>query len=72
MAPEQQKEDPAERELFETIKGTYALVEEPEQRAMIKELRSKLTTISSGERMSLIDAIENAISQNMEWQGLEL
>ena len=72
MAPEQQKEDPAERELFETIKGTYALVEEPEQRAMIKELRSRLTTISSGERMSLIDAIENAISQNMEWQGLEL
>jgi hypothetical protein len=72
VAPEQQKEDPAERELFETIKGTYALVEEPEQRAMIKELRSKLTTISSGERMSLIDAIENAISQNMEWQGLEL
>lgn len=72
MAPEQQKEDPAERELFETIKGTYALVEEPEQRAMIKELRSKLTTISSGERMSLIDAIENAISQNMEWQELEL
>jgi hypothetical protein len=72
VAPEQQKEDPAERELFETIKGTYALVEEPEQRAMIKELRSKLTTISSGERMSLIDAIENAISQNMEWQELEL
>ena len=72
MAPEQPKEDPAERELFETIKGTYALVEEPEQRAMIKELRSKLTTISSGERMSLIDAIENGISQNMEWQELEL
>jgi hypothetical protein len=72
VAPERQREDPAERELFETIKGTYALVEEPEQRAMIKELRSKLTTISSGERMSLIDAIENAISQNMEWQELEL
>lgn len=72
MAPERQREDPAERELFETIKGTYALVEEPEQRAMIKELRSRLTTISSGERMSLIDAIENAISQNMEWQELEL
>jgi hypothetical protein len=72
VAPERQREDPAERELFETIKGTYALVEEPEQRAMIKELRSRLTTISSGERMSLIDAIENAISQNMEWQELEL
>jgi hypothetical protein len=72
VAPERQREDPAERELFETIKGTYALVEEPEQRAMIKELRSRLTTISSGDRMSLIDAIENAISQNMEWQELEL
>ena len=72
MAPEQPKEYPAERELFETIKGTYALAEGPEQHAMIKELRSKLTTISSGERMSLIDAIENGISQNMEWQELEL
>jgi hypothetical protein len=70
MAPEQQ-EDPAERELFETIKGTYALTEEPEQHAMIKELR-RLTTISSGERRSLIDAIENAVGQNVEWQELEL
>ena len=72
MAQEQQREDPAERELFETIKGTYALAEEPEQHAMIKELRSNLTTISSGERMSLIDAIENSIGQNVEWQELEL
>ena len=70
MAPEQQ-EDPAERELFETIKGTYALTEEPEQHAMIKELR-RLTTISSGKRRSLIDAIENAVGQNVEWQELEL
>jgi hypothetical protein len=72
MAPDQPKEDPAERELFETIKGTYALAEEPEQHAMIKELRSQLTTISAGERMALIDAIENGISQNMEWQELGL
>ena len=71
MAPEQQ-EDPAERELFETIKGTYALAEEPEQHAMIKELRSELTTISSAERTSLIDAIENSIGRNVEWQELEL
>ena len=70
MAPEQ-KEDPAERELFATIKGTYALAEEPEQHAMIKELR-RMTTITSGERRSLIDAIENSIGQNVEWQELEL
>jgi hypothetical protein len=70
MAPEQQ-EDPAERELFETIRGTYALAEEPEQHAMIKELR-RLTTISPGERRSLIDAVENAVGQNVEWQELEL
>ena len=71
MAPERQ-EDPAERELFETIKGTYALAEEPEQHAMIKELRFHLPTIPSGERMGLIDNIENAIGRNMEWQELEL
>ena len=68
MAPEQPREDPADRELFETIKGTYGLAEEPEQHAMIKELRFRLPTISAGERMVLIDAIENAISRNMEWQ----
>ena len=72
MAPEQQGEDPAERELFETIKATYALAEEPEQHAMVKELRSRLTTISSAERTSLIDAIENSIGRNVEWQELEL
>ena len=72
MVPEQQGKDTAERELFETIKGTYALAEAPEQHAMIKELRSRLTTISSAERMSLIDAIENSIGQNVEWQELEL
>jgi hypothetical protein len=72
MAPEQQREDHAERELFETIKGTYALAEEPEQHAMIKELRFHLPTISSGERMGLIDNIENAIGRNMEWQEREL
>ena len=72
MTPEPHREDPAERELFETIKGTYALAEEPEQHAMIKELRFHLPTIPSGERMGLIDNIENAIGRNMEWQELEL
>lgn len=72
MAPQQQGEDPAERELFETIKGTYPLAEEPEQRAMIKELRSGLSTISSDERLSLINAVENAIGRNLEWQEPDL
>ena len=71
MAPEQQGENPAERKLFETIKGTYALADGPEQYAMIKELR-RLTTISPGERRSLTDAIGNAVGQNVEWQELEL
>src|SRR5690349_7662520 len=58
VEPEQPKEAAAERELFETIKATYALADEPEQRAMIKELRSHLPTIPSAERMALIDEIE--------------
>ena len=66
MEPEQRQEDPAERQLFETIKATYALALEPEQHAMIKELRFNLPTISVDERMALIDAIENAIGQNIE------
>lgn len=72
VEPEQPRENPAERQLFETIKGTYPLAEVPEQRAMIKELRLHLPTISSGERTVLIDDIENAISQNIEWQELDL
>ncbi len=72
MEPEQPKEDPAERELFETIKATYALALEPEQHAMIKELRFHLPTISFGERMVLIDDIENAISQNIEGREFDL
>jgi len=66
MEPEAAPEDPAERELFETIKATYTFVLEPEQHAMIKELRSHLTSIPIGERKALIDRIENAVGQNIE------
>lgn len=72
MKPEQRQEDPAERELFETIKATYSLALEPEQHAMITELRSHLPTIGSDERLSLIDDIESSIGQNIEGQELEL
>ena len=72
VEPEHTKEDPAERALFETIKATYALGLEPEQHAMIKELRVRLRTVSLGERMVLIDAIENAIGQNIEGQEFDL
>jgi hypothetical protein len=68
---EQPVEDPAERELFETIKGTYALVLEAEQHAMITELRFNLPTIPAEQRMALIDDIENAVGQNIESQELE-
>ena len=71
VEPEQPKENPADRELLETIKATYALALEPEQHAMIKELRFNLPTISVDERMVLIDDIENAIGQNMEEQELD-
>ena len=66
MESEQRQEDRAERQLFETIRATYPLAQEPEQHAMIKELRFNLPTISSEERMALIDAIENAVGQNIE------
>ncbi len=59
-------EDPAERELFETIKATYTFALEPEQQAMIKQLRASLPTIPAAERAALIDAVENAIGQNIE------
>jgi hypothetical protein len=62
----QPKEDPAQRELFETIKATYALVLQPEQHAMVKELRTRMPTISFEERTELIDDIQNAIGQNLE------
>jgi hypothetical protein len=68
MKANQATEDPAERETFDTIKSTYPLAFEPEQHAMIKELRSRLSTISAGERTALIDAIERAIGRNIEEQ----
>jgi hypothetical protein len=63
---EQKKEDPAEREIFETIMTTYALALEPEQRAMVKELRDHLRTIPHEERQELINDIQEAIGRNLE------
>jgi len=72
VEPEQAHENPAERELFETIKATYAFALEPEQHAMVKELRSHLSTIPPGERAALIDAVESAIGQNIEGEEFDL
>lgn len=66
MDRKQSPEDPTERGLFETIKSTYAFALEPEQQAMIKELRYRLPTIPAEERIALIDSIENAVGQNLE------
>ena len=66
MQQNEPDEDPAERELFETIKATYALALEPEQHAMVRQLRHRLPTISAEERMELIDDIHNSIGQNVE------
>ena len=69
MRSKETAEDPGEREIFETIKSTYMLAFEPEQHAMIKQLRSRhLATIPVNERATLIDAIESAIGQNVEEQ----
>lgn len=59
-------EDRAQRGLFETIKATDELASEPEQHAMVNELRTRMPTISFEERMELIDDIHNAIGQNLE------
>lgn len=62
----QTPEDPAERELFETISATYALALEPEQHAMVKQLRDHLRTIPQEERLGLINSIQEAIGRNLE------
>jgi hypothetical protein len=58
-------EDPAERGLFETMKATYLLALEPEQHAMINQLR-KMPTIPLEERRALISDIENSVGQKLE------
>ena len=55
-----------ERELFETIKTTYAFAPEPELQAMIRQLRSHLPTVPVNERTALINDLENAVGQNIE------
>jgi hypothetical protein len=64
-------ENPAERELFETIKATYPFALEPEQHAMITQLRANLPSIPAAERAALIDAVENAIGQNIEGEEFD-
>lgn len=59
-------ENPAERGLFETIKETYALALEPEQHAMIRQVRSHLPTVPVDERNALIADIERSVGQNIE------
>ncbi|MEP6560230.1 MAG: hypothetical protein ABJD68_04030 [Nakamurella sp.] len=65
-------ENPAERELFEIIKQTYAVVLEAEQQAMRTQLRDHLKTIPAAERMALIDHIETSIGQNLDGPEFEL
>jgi len=72
VEPARAPEDPAEREIFETIKATYAFALEPEQQAMVKQLRTHLSTIPVGERVALIDAVESAIGQNIEGEEFDL
>ena len=57
-----------DEEIFGTIQASYASASEPEQRAMVQELRHRLSTIPLDRRMSLIDAIERSIGENLEWQ----
>ena len=66
MSSDHHAEDPRERELFKTIRQTYVLALEPEQRAMIRELRVRMGTVPAVERMALIDDIERSVGQNIE------
>ena len=66
MPSGQVEEDPAEREIFATIKATYTLALEPEQHAMVTELRDQIGTIPLEERMELIDVIQKVIGRNLE------
>ena len=59
-------EDPADRTMFETIRETYALALEPEQQAMIRQLRSHLRTVPAHERNALIADIERSVGQDLE------
>lgn len=72
MGRHQPGSDRDERAIFDTIAETYRFAPEAEQQAMVVELRDALPTIPAGERESLIDAIERAIGENLEWQEPEL
>ena len=72
MKPDRPDEGSADRELFEMIEQTFPLVAEPEQQAMVQQLRSGLPSIPLRERQALIDRIQAAIGENLEWSDLEL
>lgn len=71
MEREQTGSDRDDRTIFDTIAKTYQQAPETEQQAMADELRHRLPTISAAEREPLIDAIERAIGENLEWQEPE-
>ena len=63
---QQPREDPAERELFETIRTTYPLALEQEQHAMVTELKDNMSTIPLEERVELINDIQQSIGRIVE------
>ena len=60
-----------DEKIFDTIEASYASAPEPEQQAMVQELRHRLSTVPLERRMSLIDAIERSIGENQQWQEPE-
>jgi hypothetical protein len=69
--PEPADEARDEEAMYATIEATYPLATEAEQRAMVQELRHRLPTVPLDRRMSLIDAVERSIGENLEWQEPE-
>ena len=59
------QDDAVERRRFAAIKVNYEGASEPEQQAMLNELRFKLSTIPLGERTELISEIQSEIGQKM-------
>ncbi len=71
MGSQNPASDRDDRTIFDTIAETYRAAPEAEQRAMVEAIRHRLPTIPAGEREPLIDAIERAIGENLEWQEPE-
>jgi cystathionine beta-lyase family protein involved in aluminum resistance len=58
-------EDAEQRRRFMIIKVTHESAPEPEQQAMLNELRFKLSTVPLGERTEMISNIQFEIGQRM-------